>query len=68
MQQGTLAAQKRGDVARLEGQLRFAYAEIDRLNAVALRQSGKRGGPQAEAQTDVQTDAHGFALTRPYER
>lgn len=58
--QSVVSAQLRSEVARLEGQLRFAYVEIDRLNSG----SGKHGGASAEVQTDV----HGFALTRPYER
>jgi hypothetical protein len=54
-----LSAEQRASVTRLEGQLRFAYAEIDRLNAAA------RGGAQP---ADGVTDGHGFALTRPFER
>lgn len=54
------AAEQRSSVTRLEGQLRFAYAEIDRLNAAAR-------GPNA-APGDGVTDGSGFALTRPFER
>ena len=53
------AADHRAEVVRLEGQLRFAYAEIDRLQARG-RASGAASGEPA--------DAHGFALTRPFER
>lgn len=59
--QAAFAAEQRSSVTRLEGQLRFAYAEIDRLNAAAR-------GPGGAAPSDTSTDAHGFALTRPYER
>ncbi|MBX3622719.1 MAG: hypothetical protein KF891_22350 [Rhizobacter sp.] len=55
------AAEQRASVTRLEGQLRFAYAEIDRLN-------GSSGGDAHARPGDGATDAHGFALTRPYER
>ncbi|GAB4554863.1 MAG: hypothetical protein IV105_05230 [Rhizobacter sp.] len=58
--QMAFAAEQRSSVTRLEGQLRFAYAEIDRLNA------GTRG-PGA-APSDGVTDGSGFALTRPFER
>jgi len=58
--QAAFALEQRSSVTRLEGQLRFAYAEIDRLNAATRGP----GGPVA----DTQTDSHGFALTRPYER
>ncbi len=58
--QMAFTAEQRSSVTRLEGQLRFAYAEIDRLNA-APRGSGSAAGEGA-------TDVHGFALTRPYER
>lgn len=58
--QAAFALEQRYSVTRLEGQLRFAYAEIDRLNAATR-------GPGASA-PDTQTDSHGFALTRPYER
>jgi len=58
--QVAFAAEQRASVTRLEGQLRFAYAEIDRLNAATR---GPGGAP-----ADSTTDAHGFALTRPYER
>jgi hypothetical protein len=54
-----LGAEQRASVTRLEGQLRFAYAEIDRLNAAA------RGGALPG---DGVTDGQGFALTRPFER
>jgi len=57
--QAAFAAEQRSSVTRLEGQLRFAYAEIDRLNAAA------RGG---SASSDGVTDGNGFALTRPFER
>ncbi|HEY0821697.1 MAG TPA: hypothetical protein VGD46_23180 [Rhizobacter sp.] len=58
--QAAFAAEQRSSVTRLEGQLRFAYAEIDRLNAAA------RGG--APLPGDGVTDGSGFALTRPFER
>jgi hypothetical protein len=58
--QVAFAAEQRSSVTRLEGQLRFAYAEIDRLNAAARAPGGSAG--------DGVTDAHGFALTRPFER
>lgn len=58
--QVAFTAEQRSSVTRLEGQLRFAYAEIDRLNAAARGPGGSPG--------DGQTDVHGFALTRPYER
>jgi hypothetical protein len=51
--------EQRSSVTRLEGQLRFAYAEIDRLNAVSRGTAG--------AAHDSMTDSHGFAVTRPYE-
>jgi hypothetical protein len=51
--------EQRSSVTRLEGQLRFAYAEIDRLNAVSRGSAG--------AARDSMTDSHGFAVTRPYE-
>lgn len=57
--QAAVAAEQRSSVTRLEGQLRFAYAEIDRLNAAA------RGGAMP---ADGVTDGNGFALTRPFER
>jgi hypothetical protein len=52
-------AEQRASVARLEGQLRFAYAEIDRLSAAVGERPDDTSGP---------TDASGFALTRPYSR
>ena len=56
------AAERRATVTRLEGQLRFAYAEIDRLNAAVT-------GPGAQPGfTDTSSDGTGFALTRPYSR
>ncbi len=58
--QMAFAAEQRSSVTRLEGQLRFAYAEIDRLHAAS------RGADSAA--NDSATDAQGFALTRPYER
>ncbi|MBC7955979.1 MAG: hypothetical protein H7Y33_08940 [Cytophagales bacterium] len=58
--QAVFTAEQRSSVTRLEGQLRFAYAEIDRLNAASRGSSGAVG--------DGVTDAHGFALTRPFER
>jgi hypothetical protein len=58
--QAAFAAEQRSSVTRLEGQLRFAYAEIDRLNA------GSKGA--GGAQSDGVTDGSGFALTRPFER
>jgi hypothetical protein len=58
--QAAFAAEQRSSVTRLEGQLRFAYAEIDRLNAGA-RANGASPG-------DGVTDGSGFALTRPFER
>lgn len=58
--QAAFAAEQRSSVTRLEGQLRFAYAEIDRLNAAA------RGGGVPPG--DGVTDGSGFALTRPFER
>jgi len=51
------AADHRAALARAEGQLQFAYAEIDRLQA-----SGRRGEPPEAS------DMHGFALTRPFFR
>jgi len=54
------ATEQRASVTRLEGQLRFAYAEIDRLNAGTKGSSGAAG--------DGVTDGSGFALTRPFER
>jgi len=53
------AADHRAELVRLEGQLRFAYAEIDRLQARGTGEGAAPGAP---------TDAHGFALTRPFER
>jgi hypothetical protein len=58
--QAAFAAEQRSSVTRLEGQLRFTYAEIDRLNAAA------RGG--ALVPSNGATDGSGFALTRPFER
>ncbi|HEX3141794.1 MAG TPA: hypothetical protein VHQ87_17190 [Rhizobacter sp.] len=58
--QAAVSAEQRSSVTRLEGQLRFAYAEIDRLNA------GKRGASSSVA--EAVTDGSGFALTRPFER
>lgn len=58
--QAAFAAEQRSSVTRLEGQLRFAYAEIDRLNAAS------RGG--AAMPGDGIADGSGFALTRPFER
>ena len=58
--QAAFAAEQRSSVTRLEGQLRFAYAEIDRLNAGARGTGGATG--------DGVTDGSGFALTRPFER
>ena len=52
------AAEHRAALARAEGQLQFAYAEIDRLQA-----SGRHAGlPPGH------TDVHGFALTLPFSR
>lgn len=51
------AADHRAALGRVEGQLRFAYAEIDRLQTAAR--------PPAAGATG---DGHGFALTRPFER
>ena len=53
------AADHRAELVRLEGQLRFAYAEIDRLQARGPAEGSAPGEP---------TDVHGFALTRPFER
>ena len=58
--QVAFVTEQRSSVTRLEGQLRFAYAEIDRLNAAARGTSG--------AKDDGITDGSGFALTRPFER
>ncbi len=58
--QAAVSAEQRASVTRLEGQLRFAYAEIDRLNAAA------RGGEPGLG--NGVTDGNGFALTRPFER
>lgn len=58
--QAAFSAEQRASVTRLEGQLRFAYAEIDRLNA-ATRSGAALPG-------DGVTDGSGFALTRPFER
>jgi len=58
--QMAFAAEQRSSVTRLEGQLRFAYAEIDRLNAAARGSNAPAG--------DGVTDGSGFALTRPFER
>ena len=53
----TQAAQDhRTEVARLEGQLRFAYAEIDRLQAHERPEPADAG------------EGREFALTRPFER
>ena len=60
LRQTAFATEQRSSITRLEGQLRFAYAEIDRLNAAARGPSG--------AQDDGITDGSGFALTRPFER
>ncbi len=54
------SADDRASIARLEGQLRFAYAEIDRLNANAKA--------QGITLPDTETDGNGFALTRPLAR
>lgn len=51
------AADHRAALARVEGQLRFAYAEIDRLQASNAVHAG-----------EDPADASGFALTRPYSR
>ena len=51
------AAEHRAAMSRAEGQLQFAYAEIDRLQA-----SARRGEPAGSC------DAHGFALTQPFSR
>lgn len=59
------AAEHRATVTRLEGQLRFAYAEIDRLNG---SDASREAAHAALAHADAPTDAHGFALTRPFER
>ena len=58
--QVAFATEQRASVTRLEGQLRFAYAEIDRLNASTKGSGGAAG--------DGVTDGSGFALTRPFER
>lgn len=58
--QVAFATEQRASVTRLEGQLRFAYAEIDRLNATTKGSSGAAG--------EGVTDGSGFALTRPFER
>lgn len=51
------AADHRAALARVEGQLRFAYAEIDRLQAAQHAHGG-----------EDPVEAHGFAVTRPYTR
>jgi TolA-binding protein len=61
-QVASVQAERRADVARLEGQLRYAYAEIDRLNAAT------RGGTAQSGFSDTTSEASGFALTRPYSR
>jgi hypothetical protein len=65
--QAGFAAEQRASVSRLEGQLRFAYAEIDRLNASSNAGAGSRGGFHALLDSD-RVDEHGFALTRPFQR
>jgi multidrug resistance efflux pump len=52
-------AEQRSTIARLEGQLAFAYAEIDRMNADIDQNAGR-------ATHDSMIDGNGFALTRPY--
>lgn len=64
--QAGFAAEQRASVSRLEGQLRFAYAEIDRLNGTARAESSGRGG--FHAHLDAEADEQGFALTRPFQR
>lgn len=59
--QVAFVAKQRESVLRLEGQLRFAYGEIDRLRMAAGHGSAASGGA-------VPDDPHGFAVTRPYER
>jgi hypothetical protein len=61
--QVAVAAEQRSSVTRLEGQLRFAYAEIDRLNVGSRGADGASGAPAENV-----TDGSGFALTRPFER
>ena len=51
------AAEHRAALARAEGQLQFAYAEIDRLQA-----AGRRVDPPGPAHV------HGFAMTLPFTR
>jgi len=51
------AAEHRAAMARAEGQLQFAYAEIDRLQA-----------PSRRDESTEARDIHGFALTRPFPR
>jgi hypothetical protein len=58
--QMAFVVEQRSSVTRLEGQLRFAYAEIDRLNAGGRGRAGELAGSA--------TDHEGFALTRPFER
>jgi hypothetical protein len=52
-------AEQRSTIARLEGQLAFAYAEIDRMNAEIDEHAGR-------APHDSMIDGTGFAMTRPY--
>ena len=54
----TAAAEHRAALARAEGQLQFAYAEIDRLQT-----SGRQADPSEKS-----SDVHGFALTLPFTR
>ncbi|WP_157604190.1 hypothetical protein [Rhizobacter sp. Root1221] len=51
------AAEHRAALSRMEVQLQFAYAEIDRLQAPGRPGALAEGG-----------DVHGFALTRPFPR
>jgi hypothetical protein len=52
-------ADQRSVIARLEGQLAFAYAEIDRMNSEIDERAGR-------TPHDSMIDGNGFALTRPY--
>jgi predicted RNase H-like nuclease (RuvC/YqgF family) len=54
-------AEQRKVVSRLEGELRLAYAEIDRLNGEVAELKGDSAAASL-------VDGAGFAQTRPYSR
>ncbi len=58
-------ADQRSSLARLESQLRIAYAEIDRLTAAENERERSRFNDAAD--DDASEDNSGFAVTRPYE-